>query len=326
MKADALTETPELLHRTVQAVEQVIVGKPAALRLLLIGLLSRGHVLIEDLPGVGKTLMAKSFAQVLGLGFTRIQFTPDLLPSDVVGAAVLDPRSNELVFQPGPVFTNVLLADEINRTPPKTQSALLEAMQEGSATVDGVTRALPDPFIVLATDNPIEYEGTYPLPEAQLDRFLSRVRVGYLSVDDEAVMVRRRLDRRTARPPVLEPVLEPGELRALMSALEEVEVSDDVLDYVVRLVQATRDHKDVQVGASPRGTLALTQLARGNALFEGRGYIVPQDVKAVAVPALGHRIAVRPELWVRRLGGDDVVRDLLGRVETPALRASNGSS
>jgi MoxR-like ATPase len=323
--ATPVTDTTEPLHRTVRAVEQVVVGKPAALRLLLISLLSRGHVLIEDLPGVGKTLMAKSFAQVLGLGFTRIQFTPDLLPSDVVGAAVLDPRSNELVFQPGPVFTNVLLADEINRTPPKTQSALLEAMSESTATVDGVTHALPDPFIVLATDNPIEYEGTYPLPEAQLDRFLSRVRVGYLTAGDEAVMARQRLARRSDRQPVLEPVLEHEELRSLMSALEEVEVSDDVLDYVVRLVQATRDHKDVQVGASPRGTLALVQLARGNALFEGRAYVVPQDVKAVAVPALGHRVAVRPELWVHRLGGDDVVRDLLGRIPTPPLRAVDGS-
>jgi MoxR-like ATPase len=312
-----LVETAGLAQQVLAQVEKVIVGKRDALELLLLGILSGGHVLIEDLPGLGKTMIAKGFAQSLGLGFTRVQFTPDLLPSDLTGSAVLDPRRQELVFQPGPVFTNVLLADEINRTPPKTQAALLEAMSEASVSVDGVTHQLPHPFIVLATDNPIEYEGTYPLPEAQLDRFTLRVRIGYLGAQEEQAMVRRRLLRATSAPPVLEPVADPSTLLSMMSALESIEVSDDVVDYVVRLVHATREHRDVLVGASPRGTLAVTQLARARALLAGRDYVVPQDVKTVAVPALGHRIAVRPELWVRRVGGDDIVKDVLDSVPAP---------
>jgi MoxR-like ATPase len=313
-----LTETTELTRRVLAQVGSFIIGKHDVLDLMLLGILAGGHILIEDLPGLGKTMIAKSLAQTLGLGFTRVQFTPDLLPSDLTGSAVLDPRRQELVFQPGPVFANVLLADEVNRTPPKTQAALLEAMSEASVSVDGVTHQLPRPFVVLATDNPIEYEGTYPLPEAQLDRFMLRVRVGYLTAPDEHAMVRSRLDRQTATPPALKPVTDADTVLAMMAALEEIEVADDVLDYIVRLVHATRSHRDTLVGASPRGTLAVTQLARARALLAGRHYVVPQDVKSVAVPALGHRLTVRPELWVRRVGGDDIVGEVLQKVPTPA--------
>ncbi|MFC5906219.1 AAA family ATPase [Streptacidiphilus monticola] len=306
----------ELAHAVLDEVERAVVGKRAALELVMLGVLAGGHVLIEDLPGLGKTLLARSFATALGLDFRRIQFTPDLLPSDVSGAPLYDQRSGEMVFRPGPVFTHLLLADEINRTPPKTQAALLEAMAEAQVSVDGETRRLPDPFVVIATDNPIEYEGTYQLPEAQLDRFLLRVRMGYLPVADEAAMLRRRLDR-AAPEAVLRPLADPARVVAARAALERVEVDDDLVDYVVALVDATRKHAQIQVGASPRGGLALVQLARARAVLEHRDYVVPEDVKAVAVPALAHRITLRPELWVRRINADDVVAGLVQQVPTP---------
>jgi MoxR-like ATPase len=248
-----------------------------------------------------------------------VQFTPDLLPQDVTGAVIYDQRSGDLTFRPGPIFTNVLLADEINRTPPKTQAALLEAMAERQVSADGQTRLLPNPFVVLATDNPIEYEGTYPLPEAQLDRFMVRVRLGYLDARGEASMVRIRLDRGSA-PPKLTEVANAEQVRAMVESLEQVEVNRDVIDYIVALVQATREHPKVQVGASPRGTLAVTQTARGAALLAGREFVIPEDVKRVAVPALGHRIVVRPDLWVTRVNGDDIVADVLAQVPTPMPR------
>ena len=297
-------------------VERAVVGHRRGLELVLIAILAGGHVLLEDLPGLGKTLTARSFAQVLGLSFARIQFTPDLLPSDVVGAPLYEQRTGELVFRPGPVFTQLLLADEINRTPPKTQAALLEAMGEGQVSMDGVTRTLPQPFVVLATDNPIEYEGTYELPEAQLDRFLVRLRLGYLNKDDEVAMLARRLDRKTERTELRE-VVDAAELLTMRDSLEDVEVSPDVLDYVVSIVGATRDHPQIQVGASPRGGLALVQLARGQALLRQRDYVIPDDVKSIAVPALAHRITLRPELWVRQVSADDVVARLLATVPVP---------
>jgi MoxR-like ATPase len=297
-------------------VERAVVGHRRGLELVLIAILAGGHVLLEDLPGLGKTLTARSFAQVLGLSFARIQFTPDLLPSDVVGAPLYEQRTGEMVFRPGPVFTQLLLADEINRTPPKTQAALLEAMGEGQVSMDGVTRALPQPFVVLATDNPIEYEGTYELPEAQLDRFLVRLRLGYLNKDDEVAMLARRLDRKTERTELRE-VVGAAELLTLRDSLEDVEVSPDVLDYVVSIVGATRDHPQIQVGASPRGGLALVQLARGQARLRQRDYVIPDDVKSIAVPALAHRITLRPELWVRQVSADDVVARLLATVPVP---------
>jgi MoxR-like ATPase len=297
-------------------VERAVVGHRRGLELVLIAILAGGHVLLEDLPGLGKTLTARSFAQVLGLSFARIQFTPDLLPSDVVGAPLYEQRTGEMVFRPGPVFTQLLLADEINRTPPKTQAALLEAMGEGQVSMDGVTRTLPQPFVVLATDNPIEYEGTYELPEAQLDRFLVRLRLGYLNKDDEVAMLARRLDRKTERTELRE-VVDAAELLTMRESLEDVEVSPDVLDYVVSIVGATREHPQIQVGASPRGGLALVQLARGQALLRQRDYVIPDDVKTIAVPALAHRITLRPELWVRQVSADDVVARLLATVPVP---------
>ena len=309
-------QTAERCARILDEVERAVVGNRRALELVLIGILAGGHILIEDLPGLGKTLIARSFAQVLGLQFTRIQFTPDLLPSDVVGAPMYDQRTGEMEFRPGPVFTQLLLADEINRTPPKTQAALLEAMGEGQVSMDGQTRLLPQPFVVLATDNPIEYEGTYELPEAQLDRFLLRLRLGYLQTADEVAMLQRRLDRRTENA-VLEQVTDAAELIAMRTSLEDVEVSPDLLEYAVALVRATRGHRQIQVGASPRGGLALVQLARGQALLQLRDYVTPDDIKQIAVPALAHRVTLRPELWVRQVSPDDVVAGLLSAVPTP---------
>ena len=297
-------------------IERAVVGRRRTLELVLIGILAGGHVLLEDLPGLGKTLIARSFARVLGLDFARIQFTPDLLPSDVVGATLYDQRSAEMVFRPGPVFTQLLLADEINRTPPKTQAALLEAMGEGQVSVDGHTRRLPQPFIVLATDNPIEYEGTYELPEAQLDRFLMRLRLGYMTTSDETAMLQRRVAR-AGEYVELSPVTSPDGVLAMRRTLEQVEISADLLDYVVAIVTATRRDSQVQVGASPRGGLALVQLARGQALLNQRDYVIPDDIKRVAVPALAHRVTLRPELWVRQVSSDDVMARLLAAVPTP---------
>ena len=309
-------ETAQAAAAILDELERAVVGRRRTLELVLIGILAGGHVLLEDLPGLGKTLIARSFARVLGLDFARIQFTPDLLPSDVVGAALYDQRSAEMVFRPGPVFTQLLLADEINRTPPKTQAALLEAMGEGQVSVDGQTRRLPEPFIVLATDNPIEYEGTYELPEAQLDRFLMRLRLGYLTTGDETAMLRRRVER-ASEVVELSPVSSPDGVLAMRTALEQVEITPDLLDYIVAIVGATRRDPQVQVGASPRGGLALVQLARGQALLAKRDYVIPDDIKQVAVPALAHRVTLRPELWVRQVSSDDVVAKLLSAVPTP---------
>ncbi len=309
-------QATERCAAVLDEIERAVVGHRRSLELVLMGILSGGHVLIEDLPGLGKTLIARSFATALGLEFARIQFTPDLLPSDVVGAPLYEQRTGEMVFRPGPVFTQLLLADEINRTPPKTQAALLEAMGEGQVSMDGVTRPLPQPFVVLATDNPIEYEGTYELPEAQLDRFLMRLRLGYLSSDDEVTMLHRRIDRRREAAQ-LQAVTSAAEVIGMRAALEQVEIAPDLVDYVVALVRATRANAQVQVGASPRGALALTQLARARALVRGRDYVIPDDIKNIAVPALAHRITLRPELWVRQVRSDDVVADLLGGVPTP---------
>ena len=309
-------QTAQTCTAILDELERAVVGRRRSLELVLIGILAGGHVLLEDLPGLGKTLIARSFARVLGLDFARIQFTPDLLPSDVVGAPLYDQRSADMVFRPGPVFTQLLLADEINRTPPKTQAALLEAMGEGQVSVDGQTRRLPQPFVVLATDNPIEYEGTYELPEAQLDRFLMRLRLGYLSAGDETAMLRRRVDR-ASETVELRAVTSADGVLAMRESLEGVEITADLLDYIVAIVAATRKDPQVQVGASPRGGLALVQLARGQAVLNQRDYVVPDDIKQVAVPALAHRVTLRPELWVRQVSSDEVVAKLLAAVPTP---------
>jgi MoxR-like ATPase len=311
-----LAEVGSLAGRVLDEVERAIVGKRQALELVLLGILSDGHVLIEDVPGLAKTLIARSFAQVLRLDFKRIQFTPDLMPSDVTGSAIFSPRTSEFEFRPGPIFSNLLLADEINRAPAKTQAALLEAMQEHQVTVDGVGHPLPPPFTVLATQNPIEYEGTYPLPEAQLDRFLLRLAIGYPTREQEWEVLERRLAHRTDEI-ALESQASAADLLAMRQAIERVHVDAGVGRYIVDVVTATRASARVQVGASPRGSLAVLKLARSRAALQRRDFVVPEDVKAVAVAALGHRLTLRPELWVQRVRGEEVVRECLDAVPTP---------
>jgi MoxR-like ATPase len=303
--------------RILDEIERAVVGKRDVLKLLLMSLLCDGHVLIEDFPGLAKTLMARSFAAVTDMQFNRIQFTPDLMPSDITGGSIYNQRSGDFVFRPGPVFTNLLLADEINRAPAKTQAALLEAMQERQVTIEGETRPLTRPFLVIATQNPIEYEGTYPLPEAQLDRFLVRLAIGYPTRDQQQSILQQRAERATDDV-TLETVIDRADLLRMQAAMEQVFVSDSVALYMVDLVEATRASTSVQVGASPRGALALFKLSRANAALAGRDYVTPEDVKAVAVPALAHRLTLRPELWVRRVRAEDVVAACLDSVPTPA--------
>jgi MoxR-like ATPase len=297
-----------------------VVGKRDVLELTLMGLLADGHVLLEDVPGLAKTLAARSFAAVTGLGFSRVQFTPDLLPSDVTGSSIWNQRDADFEFRSGPIFANLLLADEINRAPPKTQAALLEAMQERQVTVDGTTHVLERPFLVLATQNPIEYEGTYPLPEAQLDRFLLKTAFGYPSDDDEWEMLARRIARRVDEVE-LRPVVDRATLLEMQAAVEDVHVGANVGRYAVAIVRGTRESASVAVGSSPRGSLALLKLSRCRAALAGRDFVTPDDVKAVAQPALGHRLVLKPELWVQRRTGADVVQEVLDSVPTPPAAA-----
>jgi MoxR-like ATPase len=317
-------EASDLAGAVLGRVSSVVIGKTGPLRLVLAGILAGGHVLLEDFPGLGKTLAARSFAQVLGLEFTRAQFTPDLLPADLTGSFIYDQRAGEFEFRPGPLFTGLLLADEINRTPPKTQAALLEAMQERQVTVEGRTFPLAPPFHVLATANPVEYEGTYPLPEAQLDRFLLRVAFGYPTPEEEYDVLHSRVSRRREEV-LLEPLIDATGLLAMQAAVEEVEVDRSVGEYCVALVTASRSHRDVLVGASPRGSLALMLCARALAVISGRDYVLPEDVKAVASAALGHRITVKPELWMTEVTGAGIVASLLASVPTPAARENERS-
>jgi MoxR-like ATPase len=311
-----LERVEELAGSVLDEVELAVVGKREALELVLLGLLGDGHVLLEDYPGLAKTLAARSFAQTLTMDFARIQFTPDLMPSDVTGSSIWNQRDGDFELRRGPVFTNLLLADEINRAPPKTQAALLEGMQERQVTIEGATFPLDRPFLVMATQNPIEYEGTYPLPEAQLDRFLLRTAFGYPSRDDEIEVLGRRADRQT-EDVLLRPIVDRDTLLEMQQAVETVHVAESVRGYCVDLAAATRDSQSVAVGASPRGSLALFKLARCKAALAGRDFVLPDDVKAVAVPALGHRLVLRPELWVRRVSAEDVVREVVEGVPTP---------
>ena len=311
-----MDEASGLARRVLDEVQRAVVGKQEALTLVLAAVLAKGHVLLEDFPGLGKTLAARSFAQALGLDFARAQFTPDLLPADLTGSFVYDQREGRFEFRRGPVFTGLLLADEINRTPPKTQAALLEAMQERQVTVEGETFVLDAPFHVLATANPIEYEGTYPLPEAQLDRFLLRVAFGYPTADQEYDVVGRRLARRQEEI-VLDPVTDAAGLLALQEVVERVEVDESVGRYCVSLAAATRAHPQVLTGASPRGSIGLVLTARAWALLHGRDYVVPEDVKAVARAVLAHRISVKPELWMADVSGASIVDAVLDQVPTP---------
>jgi len=312
-----IDETAARGERVLTEIERAVVGKRDALELVLLGFLADGHVLIEDFPGLAKTLIARSFAQAFDMQFARIQFTPDLMPSDVTGSSVYNQRTSDLEFRPGPIFTNLLLGDEINRAPPKTQAALLEAMQERQVTIEGRTNRLEPPFLVIATQNPIEYEGTYPLPEAQLDRFLLRLGIGYPGRDDEWAVLERRVER-AADEIELTAVTDRNGLLEMQQALEQVHVSPAVGYYIVDVVGATRASQRAEVGASPRGALALLKLARAKAVLDGRDFVTPEDVKAVAVPALSHRLMLKPELWVQRVRPDDVVREVLETVPTPA--------
>jgi MoxR-like ATPase len=302
-------------------VSRVIVGKEGVLERILAGILSNGHILIEDYPGLAKTLIAQLFAQALGLGFKRIQFTPDLLPSDITGSFLYDQKAGEFEFRRGPIFTHLLLADEINRATPKTQAALLEAMQEAQVTIEGDRFSLDPPFLVLATQNPIELEGTYPLPEAQLDRFLIRLAVGYPDPDQEREILARRRQRRADAAHV-SAVVTRDELLEMQAALEDIFVSEAIERYIVDLVQATRAESRVALGASPRGALALLKLARAQAALRRRDFVLPDDVKEMAVPVLAHRLILRPELWVAKISPVQVVTDLLSQVPTPRAEAA----
>ncbi len=305
-------------ERITDNVERVIVGKRREVQLVLVALLCRGHVLIEDVPGVGKTVLAKAIARSVGSTFKRIQFTPDLLPSDVTGVSVFNQQTARFEYRPGPVVAQIVLADEINRATPKTQSALLEAMEEQQVTVDGVTHPLPQPFIVLATENPIEYEGTFPLPEAQLDRFLIRLSLGYPSHRGEIEV----LDRQHFQHPLerLERVVEVAELIEAQDEVKKVHVDDSLKEYIVSIVEATRQHDDVYLGAGPRGSLALYNTSRAWAAMAGRDYVIPDDIKELAEPTLGHRIIVSPAARMKNVDGRMVIREILMSVPVPGAR------
>jgi MoxR-like ATPase len=313
-------EDPRAVAEQILAnVEKVIVGKADELRLTLIGLLCQGHVLIEDVPGVGKTMLARSIARSSGCSFKRIQFTPDLLPSDVTGVSIYNQKNNEFEFRPGPIMAQVVLADEINRATPKTQSALLEAMEERQVTVDGVTRRVPSPFMVLATQNPIEYEGTFPLPEAQLDRFLVRVRLGYPSATDEVII----MNRQQMVHPIdeIDQVANPNAIIRVQEAVKAVYVDPLIQQYIVSIVEMTRKHEAAYLGASPRGSLALYRTAQALALLTGRDFVIPDDVKALAQATLSHRVIVSPAARVKGISAEDVVNECLTRVPVPGSRA-----
>ena len=312
-------EARALAEQVRASVQTAIVGREEAVDHVLTGLVADGHLLIEDLPGLGKTLMAKSFARALGLEFQRIQFTADLLPHDITGGEVLDPTRTGFVFRPGPLFTNVLLADEINRAPPKVQSALLEAMQEYQVTSERTTHALPRPFLVLATENPLELEGTYPLPEAQVDRFLLRLKIGYPTPGEERGILERRRVRKTETVDVPR-VTDATTFTELQRAVEEIEIDPSVAGYIIDIVRSTREDPRSEVGSSPRGSLALQKLSRARALLSGRDYVLPDDVKALVVPALAHRVIVKPEPWIRGVRGEAVVGAALDRVAVPKVR------
>jgi MoxR-like ATPase len=311
-----IVEAAELSQTILAALRQVIIGKERVLQHLLLGLYSGGNILIEDFPGLAKTLIARLIAEVAGLEFKRIQFTPDLLPGDITGGFIYNQKRGEFEFRPGPLFTNLVLADEVNRAPPKTQAALLEVMQERQVTVEGTTYPVPLPFVVLATQNPIELEGTYPLPEAQLDRFIMRLRVGYPSVEEERQILAQRGARRQDKID-LKPVIDAAQLLHMQAAVEQVHSSEAIERYIASLTAATRQHPQVQVGASPRGSLALYQLARAYAMVHERDFVLPDDVKAMAPTALAHRLLVKPELWVRGVQAEQIVRDILERTPVP---------
>ena len=308
----------EVASRLRENVQRVIVGATGAIDLAIVALLCRGHVLVEDVPGIGKTTLTKVLAQSMGCAFKRIQFTPDLMPSDVLGVNFFNQKASEFEFRPGPVFSQVLLADEINRATPRTQSALLEAMQERQSTIDGETYPLPEPFLVIATQNPVEMEGTFPLPEAQLDRFMVRVRLGYPTPDEEAAILQRF--ERTIGEPTVEPVTEAGELRQMQELVTTVRVDPSVRSYIVAVVQATREHTGLSLGASPRASLALYRCCQANAALDGRDFVSPDDVKSLASPVLAHRMLITSNSRLRGRTADHVIEEILGTAPVPIER------
>ena len=318
---DEADTVSHLIEKVIQEVERAVVGKRPLLEKIMAAILAGGHVLLEDYPGLAKTLIANSFSSALGLEFKRIQFTPDLLPGDITGGYVYDRSQNRFELRKGPIFANIILADEINRASPKTQSALLEAMQEYQVTLEGTTMKLPEPFIVIATQNPIEYEGTFPLPEAQLDRFIMKLPVGYPSQDDEQEILRRRQERRHDAFN-LERVTDADEILAMRQVVETVHVDPDIERYIVALTSETRKARQVAVGASPRGSLALLKLSRAWAAMKGRDFVLPDDVKLFAIPALIHRLILEPDLWMKRHAADDVISEILRSVPVPVIEGS----
>src|ERR1700675_1529889 len=317
-----MTKSKETGDKVIANVERVIVGKHVEVRLALVALLCQGHLLIEDVPGVGKTMLAKALSRSIGCSFRRIQFTPDLLPSDVTGLSIYNQKTQEFEFRPGPIMSQVVLADEINRATPKTQSSLLESMEERQATIDGTTYAMPDPFLVIATQNPIEYEGTFALPEAQLDRFMLRLRLGYPQPLDEVMI----LDEQKRRHPLeeLEVVCSVDELRGMQNAIRDIYVDPSVSDYIVRLVNHTRTHPDVYLGASPRGSIALYRAGQALAGLLGRDYVIPDDVKAIAEPALAHRLILKTSSSIHDVQAAQVIRELLEGTAIDGIRPTGG--
>jgi MoxR-like ATPase len=313
-----IPETSSVCKAVISEVEKAIVGKRKVLEIIMASVLAGGHVLLEDYPGLGKTLIAKSFATVLGLDFKRLQFTPDLLPGDITGGYVYNRAENRFDLRQGPIFANIILADEINRASPKTQSALLEAMQEGQVTLEGETLKLPDPFLVLATQNPIEYEGTFPLPEAQLDRFMLKLTVGYPDLQEETEILRRR-HQRQHEDVTLKKVTNAKKILEMRKVVETIHVDDDLETYIATIIQETRHDRHVAVGASPRGSLAFLKMARAHAAIEGRDYILPDDIKRFSIPVLSHRLILQPEYWLTRQVSDRVITDILAKIPVPVL-------
>ena len=319
---NTVTEIPQvssLSRQVIAEVERAVVGKRALLEMMMASVLAGGHILLEDFPGLGKTLVARSFATALGLDFKRIQFTPDLLPGDITGGYIFNRTKNTFELRKGPIFANIVLADEINRASPKTQSALLEAMQEGQVTIEGETLPLPEPFLVLATQNPIEYEGTFPLPEAQLDRFMLKLTVGYPNMEEEKLILRRRRERKQDEV-VLRQITQATQILEMRDAVETIHVDTDLEGYIAALVHATRADRRVAVGASPRGSLAFLKMARANAALDGRDYITPDDIKRYAVPVLGHRVILQPEYWMASQVTGDVIQDSLSKTPVPVVK------
>ncbi|MCO6449196.1 MAG: MoxR family ATPase [Caldilineales bacterium] len=314
------TIVQNMIERVTANVEKVIIGKRRSIQQTLIALICEGHLLIEDVPGLGKTMLARSIAKSIGCTFSRIQFTPDMLPSDVTGVSVYNQKTQEFQFRPGPIFTQIVLADEINRATPKTQAALLEAMEERQTTVDGITYAMSNPFLVLATQNPIEYEGTFPLPEAQVDRFIMRIHLGYPERKDEIAILDSQIDHHPIRD--LEQVVSAEELTEAQAAVKTVYMDDQIKSYIVSIATATRQHPDVYLGASPRGSLALFKTSRAYAALSGRDYVIPDDVKALAVPTLAHRLIISPSARIKNVDPETIVKETLATVTVPGARAA----